>query len=135
MEQAVKEFFERYERANASSDLITIGTMYADTFMFGGPKGVQAVKKEVFLSLVPRMKAHFDSIGLCETRLKAVEARAIDSKYLLAKVEWKMTVRNSTGERKSVDAFASYVLEEDADTLSIVLQIDHQDLASAIAQQ
>ena len=136
MEQAVKQFFEQYEKANASSDWTSISALYADTFMFGGPKGVQAVRKEAFLTQVPRMKAHFDSIGLCETLLETVEASPIGSKYLLAKVGWRMTVRNSTGRRKSVPAFASYVLEQgDADTLSIVFQIDHQDLASAIANR
>jgi hypothetical protein len=44
MNQRVKEFFLQYERAT-SSDVSEIGGLYADTFMFGGPNGVQAVKK------------------------------------------------------------------------------------------
>ena len=136
MDQLVKDFLGRYERANACSDWAAIGKLYADTFMFGGANGVQAVRKDDFLKVVPRMKAHLVSLGLCETQLQMVEASSIDAKYLLAKATWKMTVRRLTGVRKQVDAFATYLLErQEVDRLSIVLQIDHQDLVTVIASQ
>ena len=133
MDQQVKQFLEQYERANASSDLTTIGTLYADTFMFAGPKGVQAVKKDDFLKVVPKMKAHFAQMGLSETRLHSIETTALDLKYALAKTAWKITVRNPNGSTKNLDALATYILERrDAGNLAIVVQIDHQDLATAI---
>jgi ketosteroid isomerase-like protein len=136
MDQLVRDFFERYERANAYSDVVAMGNLYADTFMFGGSKGVQAVKKQDFLKIVPKMKAHFASLGLSETQLQTVEARAIDAKYLLVKAAWKMTVRHLPGHRTQVDAFATYILEQrDEGTLSIVFHIDHQDLAALIGSQ
>jgi hypothetical protein len=135
MNQRVKEFFLQYERANSSSDLSEISDLYADTFMFGGPNGVQAVKKEDFLKVVPKMKAHFSSMGLSETQLQAVEANPLNSKYLLAKVVWRMKFRNPS-RSKHVDALATYVLVRgNGDALSIVFQIDHQDLASVIKEQ
>jgi hypothetical protein len=135
MDQEVKEFFVQYERANSSSNVSAIGDLYADTFMFGGPNGVQAVKKEDFLKVVPKMKAHLSSMGLFETHLQTVEANPLNSKYLLARVGWRMTVRNSSGS-KHVDAFATYVLVRgQGDVLSIVFQIDHQDLAAVIKDQ
>src|SRR5690242_6535303 len=134
MEQTVRRFFENYERANASSDSKAIGALYADTFMFGGPDGVQAVEKEVLLQVIPKRKAHFDSMGLCETPLKTLSASALDSKYLLAKVGWTMTVRNATGESKMMEVFTTYVLQHTGADLSIVFQIDHQDLATTIAR-
>jgi hypothetical protein len=135
MEQRVKEFFLQYERANSSSDVSEIGGLYADTFMFGGPNGVQAVKKEDFLKVVPKMKPHFSSMGLSETLLQTVEANPLDANYLLAKVAWRMNFRNSSGS-KQVNAFATYILlRGPGDALSIVVQIDHQDLASVIKEQ
>jgi hypothetical protein len=80
------------------------------------------------------MKAHFSSMGLSETQLQTVETSPLDSKYLLAKVVWKMKFRNSS-DSKHVDAFATYVLVRgQGDTLSIVFQLDHQDLASVIEE-
>src|SRR5690349_13634144 len=133
MEQLVQSFLKRYEKANAYLDVETIGKLYADTFMFGGPKGVQVVRKEDFLKIVPKMKAHFASLGLSETQLQTVEASAIDAKYLLAKAAWKMTVRQLAGDRRQVDAFATYILERKQEgTLSIVFHIDHQDLTTLV---
>jgi ketosteroid isomerase-like protein len=135
MEQRVKEFFLEYEKANSYSDVSAIGNLYADTFMFAGPNGVQAVKNADFLKAVPKMKMHFSSRGLSETKLQSVEAKPLDSKYLLATVVWRMKISNSSG-RKDVDASATYVLVRgQGDALSIVLQIDHQDLASVIQGQ
>jgi hypothetical protein len=132
MDQLVKEFFSRYARANSSSDLTTIGELYADTFMFGGPNGVQVVKKEDFLKVVPKMKAHFASMGVSETQLQRVQVSSISSKYLLANVNWRMTLGTSI-HGKAVEALATYVLARgEEDVLSIVFQIDHQDLATLI---
>jgi hypothetical protein len=101
--------------------------------MFAGPNGARTVRKEDFLKIIPKMKAYFASIGLSETCLHSVETVAVDSKYLLAKAGWKMTVRDQNGDCRQLDAFATYVLErKDADTLCIVMQIDHQDLATLI---
>lgn len=136
MEQLVRAFLERYERANSSSDLITVASLYADTFMFGGPNGVQAVKKEDFLKIIPRMNAHFASLGLSATQLHCIEASVIDSRYLLAKAGWRMILRDTNGHSTYVDAFATYILEQaGADSLAIVFQIDHQDLAKVIRNQ
>jgi len=70
MDQRIKEFFLKYEKANSSSDVSAIGALYADTFMFGGTNGVQAVKREDFLKVVPKMKAHFSSMGLSEPNFR-----------------------------------------------------------------
>jgi len=133
MNQTVKQFFDQYERANAASDLAAIGSLYADTFMFAGVNGVKAVKKEDFLKVIPRMKAHFASLGLTKTELHTVEADVMDAKYLLAKTGWKMTIVDSKGHGEPIDTSATYVLEQSADgSLAIVFQIDHQDLATVI---
>jgi ketosteroid isomerase-like protein len=135
MSQQVKEFFKAYERTNSSSDTSAIGDLYAATFMFGAANGVQAVTRENFLKVVPRMKAHLSSMGLFETQLRNVEVNPIDSKYLLANVDWRMQIRSSSPS-KYVDVSATYVLMRGQDdALSIVFQIDHQDLVTLIRDQ
>jgi hypothetical protein len=128
----VKEFFGRYEKANSSADAGAIGELYADIFMFGGTNGVQVIHREDFLKVVPKRKAYFSSLGLSETTLHSVEVQPMSSKYLQAQVTWRMTLRDESGER-SLDALATYVLMlENGEELSIVFQVDHQDLATAI---
>jgi hypothetical protein len=79
------------------------------------------------------MKEQFAAAGLISTRFYSAEARALDGKYLLAKVAWQISVRRAGGVIKTIDAFATYVLEQGQDKqLSIVFQLDHQDLATLI---
>lgn len=132
MNEQVKQFFVKYEQANSNSDVSTICSLYAETFMFGGPNGVQAVKKEDFLKIVPTMKANYASMGLVETTLHSVEMSLLDSKYLLAAVVWRIKLQD-TFDKKYVDASATYVLERaQNDSLAIVFQVDHQDLANVV---
>ena len=134
MNQQVHEFFLQYEQAIASSDVSRIGELYADTFLFGGPGGVQAVKKEDFLKVIPKRKAYFSSMGLSETQLESVEATQLDSTYLLAKVAWRMKLENSSGSR-TLNTLATYILTRShQDTMAIVFQIDHQDLANVVKE-
>ncbi len=63
MDQRVKEFFLQYERANSSGDVSAIGGLYADIFMFGGPKGVQSVKKDDFLRVIPKITNRSSGFG------------------------------------------------------------------------
>ena len=134
MDRRVEELFLKYEKANSTSDVSEIGQLYADTFLFGGPNGAQAVKKEDFLKVVPKRKAYFSSMGLSETQLESVEVNPLDAKYLLAKVAWKMKLESSVGCRH-LETFATYVLMRgNGDALSIVFQFDHQDLASVIKE-
>lgn len=71
-------------------------------------------------------------MGLFQTHFQTVEVNPLDPKYLLAKVGWRMTVRNSVSS-SHVDAFATYILVRgQGDSFSIIFQIDHQDLAAII---
>ncbi|MGH9497360.1 MAG: hypothetical protein ACRD3B_20350 [Candidatus Sulfotelmatobacter sp.] len=79
------------------------------------------------------MKAQFAALGLTGTRLSAVNATDLDSRHVLAKVQWEMTVRSSNGVFRNFDAFATYVLRrDDQDRMSIIFQLDHQNLTAVI---
>lgn len=135
MEELVKAFFETYEKANSTSDYATIGDLYAETFVFAGRDAAQPVRKVDFLKVIPRMKDHFASLGLTGSRLSSVETAHLSSRYALAKVGWAMTLRTADGVLKNFDIFATYVLQRsDHDKLSILLQLDHQDLGALVNQ-
>jgi hypothetical protein len=80
------------------------------------------------------MKDHFSSMGLSGTKLQDVEASPLDSKYMLAKVTWRIELRNPSCA-DHVIASATYILApENGDAFSIILQIDHQDLATVVKE-
>lgn len=130
----VKSFFAEYEAANASFDLERIAACYGDVFMFGGPQGVQCVKKEDFLKVLPRRKEFFRSQGLVSSTIDSLEASPLDAKYTLVKVTWRMCFDRGGGEPIYSQNTASYILTRTDDGHQIVMQIDHQDLAKRVKE-
>jgi hypothetical protein len=128
----VKSFFSRYESANAIFDVEQLAACYADVFMFGGPAGVQCVKKEDFLKVLPRRKDFFRSRGLVSSIIDSLSASPLDPKYTLVKVVWKMRFDRSASEPVDIQNAASYVLSEANDGFQIVFQLDHQDLSKRV---
>ena len=130
----VKSFFSGYEAANAIFDVEQIACCYADSFMFGGPEGVQYVKKEDFLKVLPRRKEFFRSRGLVSSNIDSLAASTLDSKYTLVKVVWNMRFERSASEPIYSQNTASYILSGANDGFQIVFQIDHQDLTKRVQE-
>src|SRR5215469_17043628 len=106
----VEEFFRRYEQANNDFDVQSMAKLYADTFMFGNQQGVQAVRKEDFVKVLPRRKDFMKAAGLLSSRVDSLEASTLDSKYALVKTVWNMRVRASNGNEVSGKASTTYIL-------------------------
>lgn len=130
----VKSFFTRYEAANAIFDVEQIAACYAEVFMFGGPAGVQCVKKEDFLKVLPRRKEFFRSRGLVSSNIDSLAASTLDSKYTLVKVVWNMRFDRSASEPIYSQNAASYILSGANDRFQIVFQIDHQDFTKRVQE-
>lgn len=130
----MKSFFASYEKANAIFDVEQIADCYAGVFMFGGPEGVQCVKKQDFLKVLPRRKEFFRSLGLVSSNIDSLETSTLDSKYTLAKVIWNMRFDRSASEPIYSQNTASYILLRTDDCYQIVFQIDHQDLGKTVQE-
>jgi len=127
-----EDFFRLYEQANSDFDIQLISRLYADTFMFANPQGVQAVKKEDFVKLLPRRKDFMKTAGLLSSRVDSVEASALDSKYMSVKTVWNMQFRTNQGAEVVRKTAATYVLSATGDSFEIVCQLDHQDLMKIV---
>jgi len=131
---AVQEFFRRYEQANNDFDVQLIAKLYADTFMFGNAQGVQAVKKEEFIKVLPRRKDFMKTAGLESSRVESADASALDSKYVLVKTVWNMLFRTNNGGSVARNTSATYILYSSGDSFEIVFQVDHQDLMKIVQE-
>ena len=127
-----EEFFRLYEQANNDFDVQLISKLYADTFMFANLQGVQAVKKEDFVKVLPRRKDFMKAAGLLSSRVDSVETSKLDSKYMLVKTVWSMHVRAKNGNDMTGKTSATYILSTIGDSFEIVLQVDHQDLMKIV---
>jgi hypothetical protein len=128
----VEEFFRRYEQANNDFDVPLIAKLYADTFMFGNSQGIQAVKKEDFIKVLPRRKDFMRTAGLLSSRVESAEASTLDSKYIEVRTVWNMRFRTSNGDEVARETSATYILSNCGDSFEIVFQVDHQDLMKIV---
>jgi hypothetical protein len=127
-----EEFFRLYEQANSDFDVQLISKLYADIFMFANPQGVQTVKKEDFVKVLPRRKEFMRAAGLLSSRVDSVSVTKLDSKYILVKTVWKMRVRAHNGAEVASNTSATYILSVVGDSLEIVFQVDHENLAKTV---
>ena len=129
---SVKEFFDRYQSANADFDVDRIAALYSEVFMFGDPNGSRSIRKEDFVKVLPKRKDFFKSVGLASSRLASLEASALDSKYVVVRTAW--TMRFVASGRDEIDSQNSttYILSATHDSFEIVFQIDHQDLMKKV---
>jgi len=130
----VNSFFTHYEAANGMFDVEQIAGCYADVFLFGGPAGVQCVKKEDFLKVLPRRKEFFRSRGLVSSNIDSLAVSTLDAKYMLVKVVWSMRFERAASEPIYSQNAASYILSRANDRFQIVFQIDHQDLTKRMQE-
>lgn len=130
----VKKFFADYERSMTSSHPEVFETQYGEAFMFAGPQGAQAIKKDDFLTTLPKRAGFFKAVGLTSSKLKALEETQLDNHYVMVKAYWEMRYEQVAGQPIINEISATYLLYQQADELRIVFQLDHQDLLKRLKE-
>jgi hypothetical protein len=130
---AIRQFFLGYEEGNESADTAFLGGAYAETFLFGGPTGHQAVRRDDFTQVVPRMRAFYRGAGLASTKLRSVEEQPLDLRHVIVRVEWEMNFVRANTNPLTETASATYVLRIDPEP-RIIFQLDHQDLRQRVQE-
>ena len=128
----VRKFFEDYERSINTSDSESspefIASRYSDSFMFAGPQGEQAVKKEDFLKALPKRQWFFKTVGLTSSTIRSLEETRLDDNYVMVKAYWNLRFEKEAEQPVVAEISATYILCQEESSLRIVFQLDHQDL-------
>lgn len=124
----VRKFFESYQRSINAHDPELIASRYGDSFMFAGPQGTQAVKKEDFLKALPKRQWFFKSIGLTSSTIRSLEETRLDDNYVMVKTYWNMRFEKEAEQPIVAETSATYILCQEESSLLIVFQLDHQNL-------
>lgn len=127
MSQTVDEFFQQYVQSTQSSDPKLISALYAETFMFAGPLGTQAVNRDAFAVALPKRQEYFKRMGLTRTTLESVEETSLDEFYTMVRAHWAMWFERDPQNPVQEPAAATYILHRQGGSLAIVLQLDHVD--------
>jgi ketosteroid isomerase-like protein len=132
--RAIREFFDAYAKATGSLDLAFLGSAYGDTFMFAGPGGVQAVKRDDFLKAVPKRSAFFRATGLVSSEVRRLEEMRLDEKHTMVQAYWSLRFEKDAGRPIIDEIAATYVIRREEASWQIVFQLDHQDLAKRVRE-
>jgi len=130
--ERVKAFFATYESNIGGADPATIAAQYGESFIFAGPQGTQAVKRDDFVKVLPKRQAFFASLGLRSSRVVSLEEASIDDRCVLVRTQWKIAFESPAGA--AVDVSSTYLLQQQPDGLRIVFQLDHDDLTKRVQQ-
>jgi hypothetical protein len=128
----VRKFFENYEQGSNASEPELIASQYSDSFMFAGPQGVQAVKKDDFLKVLPKQAGFFKTVGWTSSKIQSLEETRLDDHYVLVKVSWAMEFEKERTQSMVAEISASYILYQQEELVRIVFQLDHQDLMKRV---
>jgi hypothetical protein len=131
---SVKAFFDQYELSIGAADPAAIAAQYGESFVFAGPQGTQAVKRDDFVRVLPKRQSFFSSAGLRSSTVVALEETRVDDGYLLVKVRWRLRFEPAAMSVSDVDVSAMYLLQQHTDGLRIVFQRDYDDLAKRVQE-
>ena len=135
MQQAserVKAFFDQYESNLDGTDPAAIAAQYGESFVFAGPQGTQAVRRDDFVRVLPKRQGFFKSAGLRSSRVGALEEAGWDGRCVLVKAQWRMQFESAAAPVSDLDLFATYLLQQQPDGLRIVFQLDHDDFTKRV---
>jgi len=132
--ERVKTFFDRYEANIGGPDPVAVAALYGEVFVFAGPQGTQAVRRDDFVKVLPKRQGFFKSAGLRSSNVATIEEVSVDDRCVLVKVQWRMEFGSATAAISTVDVFATYLLQQQPDGLRIVFQLDHDDLTKRVQE-
>src|SRR5262245_39931046 len=132
--ERVKAFFDQYEANIGRSDPAAIAAQYGESFVFAGPQGVQAVRRDDFVKVLPKRQGFFKSVGLRSSRVVALEEASFDDRCVLVKAQWRLQFESAAAPVSDLDLVATYLLQQQPDGLRIVFQLDHDDLTKRVQE-
>jgi ketosteroid isomerase-like protein len=132
--ERVKAFFNQYESNIGESDPAAIAEQYGESFVFAGPQGAQAVRRDDFVKVLPKRQGFFKSVGLRSSSVVALEEVSVDDRCVLVKAQWRLQFESATAPVSVLDLFATYLLQQQPDGLRIVFQLDHDDLTKRVQE-
>lgn len=137
MQQAterVKQFFDQYESNLSRSDVAAIAAQYGESFVFAGPQGTQAVRRDDFINVLPKRQGFFKSVGLRSSTVIALEETGFDGRCVLVKAHWRLQFASTQAPISALDVVSTYLLQQQPDGLRIVFQLDHDDLTKRVQE-
>lgn len=108
---AVKKFFEDFERGSNTFERDLLALQFSDPFMVADPHGgIQVVKKDDFLAGISRRQVFFQSTGFQFVKIELLDETRLDDSYMMAKVHAHMRFEKNPGQPVDLEDYSTYIL-------------------------
>jgi hypothetical protein len=128
----LRSFFERFAASSTAGDADALGRLYAPTILVAGPNGAHAVTPADLMRAIPQRRQLLQSLGCQRTTLVGLEETALDSRYTLARAEWRWDFDPSNGAAAQLTLPSTFIVDRSAEPPRIVVYVMHQDLTAVL---
>lgn len=129
----LNQFFDRYAELSTSTQPDGLATLYAPTFIVGGPEGSQAFTNDArFIDWLRQVADFNKQHGMRDLRVVTVRDAELSPIHTLATVTWG-TRFEKTGDRL-IEFDIAYLLERADDKWRILSYISRSDQSEEMAK-
>jgi hypothetical protein len=129
---AIERFFQAFELNRQSGDVPAIVGQFADVFLAVGPQGAQCIRGSDFANALPKRKQLFDSLGCQFTALVSLNEIQLDTRFVMARTQWKMTFSRNPGQEQEILVDSTFIIDTAVDGFKIVLYLNTQDILTLL---
>lgn len=132
MTTPMQSFFQSYERHSTEENLSELASNFAETFLAAGPQGAKCVSAAVFAPALAQRKQLFDRLGCRRPELVSVTETPLDSRYVLARTQWRFTFEPSQAQPVTIPVESTFLLDTAAKPFRILVYLAHQDILTIL---
>ena len=129
----IQSFFRHYDQLSTEGNIPELVALFAETFLAADPGGARAVSAADFARALPQRKQFFDKIACKGSELVSVEEIPLDSRYTLARTQWRFRFPENASAKELLVA-SSYLVDSGGESPRILLYMAHQDLMTALRE-
>ncbi|MBN1189089.1 MAG: hypothetical protein JXA46_04990 [Dehalococcoidales bacterium] len=122
---AIRLFFEKYEKAVVTQDFEKTVNYFADNFILAGPCGAIVMIRSEFLKLSHQAVQLYKNVGRTSAKILSMDETPITNEYSLVKTHWGLTFKK-TGDQ-IIESDITVLLQTIDSEPKIMSFIDHQD--------
>jgi len=129
----LNQFFERYAELSLGPQPELLATLYALTFIVGGPQGSRAFTNDArFVEWLRQVADYNRQHGMRELRVVSIRDAALSPRHTLASVTWG--ARFEKTRDRLIEFEISYLLEQAEDEWRILSYISRSDQHAEMAK-
>ncbi|MFD2078214.1 SnoaL-like domain-containing protein [Actinopolymorpha cephalotaxi] len=125
LHKELREFFERFDIGGAD--------LFHEQFLSLDPARATVVTRDQLRAVLPKRAEMFGSVGASGNRLRDLDIRTLDDQHVLVETHWDVEFGDPNAEPLTLHA--TYLLRRAGDGWSVVVYLNHQDIAGILANR